>query len=187
MASETLADIMAGMRYGTVPKHQTDHELLALYADRIEAAAKRMEQTYLDQIRDAINQWGHEKYKAEHASVVNAAAMREALLKCREIASQWEADEAAGVAGTTDKPESRSAAEAVTDMEFEINAALAAPPRQCDVGTAEEQAERFEDYCEKRCCASDCDHRMYEDESKVGCTLIWAQMPYEPHEEGGAK
>lgn len=40
-ASEAIADIVAEMRYGTVPKHQTDHELLALYADRIEAAAKR--------------------------------------------------------------------------------------------------------------------------------------------------
>ena len=65
----------------------------------------------------------------------NMVAMREALLKCREIALQWEAEEAAGVAGTTDKPESRSAAEAVIDMEFEINAAFAKPPRNCDVHT----------------------------------------------------
>jgi len=38
---ETIKDIVGEMRYGTVPKHQTDHELLAIYADRIEAAAKR--------------------------------------------------------------------------------------------------------------------------------------------------
>lgn len=61
----------------------------------------------------------------------NAAAMRAALVKCREIALQWQADEAAGVAGTTDKPSARSAAEAVIDMEFEINAALSAPARNC--------------------------------------------------------
>ena len=63
----------------------------------------------------------------------DAAKLREALVKCREIALQWQADEAAGVAGTTDKPHARSAAEAVVDMEFEIDAALAAPPRNCDV------------------------------------------------------
>ena len=39
--NETIADIAAQMRNGTIPKHRTDHELLALYADRIEAAAKR--------------------------------------------------------------------------------------------------------------------------------------------------
>jgi len=39
--NETIADIEAEMRYGTIPKHRTDHELLALYADRIEAALKR--------------------------------------------------------------------------------------------------------------------------------------------------
>lgn len=78
MASESLADIVAEMRElaadieaGNAVVGQT---VWRNYADRIEAAAKRMEQTYLDQIRDAINQWGHEKYKAEHASVGNAAA-----------------------------------------------------------------------------------------------------------------
>ena len=57
-------------------------------------------------------------------------ALREALARCREIALQWQADEAAGVAGTTDKPRSRSAAEAVIDMEYEINAALAATEKE---------------------------------------------------------
>jgi len=68
---------------------------------------------------------------AEKSSAVgNAAKLREALARCREIALQWQADEAAGVAGTTDKPRSRSAAEAVIDMEYEINAALAATEKE---------------------------------------------------------
>lgn len=37
----TLAEIVAEMRNGAIPKHRTDHELLALYADRIEAVARR--------------------------------------------------------------------------------------------------------------------------------------------------
>lgn len=70
----------------------------------------------------------------------NASAMREALVKCREIALQWQADEADGVAGTTEKPNARSAAEAVIDMEFEINAALSVPARNCDRFTYEVDA-----------------------------------------------
>ena len=40
--SETIADIVAAMRNGTIPKHRTDHELLALYAARIQASAQRV-------------------------------------------------------------------------------------------------------------------------------------------------
>lgn len=39
--NETIADIVSAMRNGTIPRHRTDHELLTLYADRIEAAWKR--------------------------------------------------------------------------------------------------------------------------------------------------
>ena len=64
-------------------------------------------------------------HKRELAVYVLAIAkLRGALVKCRDIALLWQADEAAGVAGTTDKPHARSAAEAMIDIEFEINAAL---------------------------------------------------------------
>lgn len=79
----------------------------------------------------------------ENTPVGNAAAMREALEKCREIALQWQADEADGVAGTIDKPSARSAAEAVMDMEFEINAALSAPPRNCDLFACYSEAANY--------------------------------------------
>jgi hypothetical protein len=72
--------------------------------------------------------------------------LREAAVKCCEIALQWQADEAAGVAGTTDKPHARSAAEAVIDMEFELNAALSVPPRNCDrFKTAAEAIDAYQD------------------------------------------
>ena len=50
------------------------------------------------------------------------------------------------------------------------------PIRNCDVGTAEEQAKRHRDWCNSNVCkcASSC---------KI-CFAKWAQMPYE---EGGAK
>lgn len=78
----------------------------------------------------------------------------------------------------------------ITEAIKKCFAALSAPPRQCDVGTAKEQWSRFEkmcfssrqpddpDYCSCKCkvdggCVND-------------CALIWAQMPYGA-EEGGAE
>ena len=64
--------------------------------------------------------------------------------------------------------------------------ALAAPPRNCDIGTAEEQAERFVEFCDEEkgnrehcrncrlCNAQDCE-------------LAWSQMPYEKGETDGSK
>ena len=66
-----------------------------------------------------------------------------------------------------------------------VDAALTEPPRNCDVGTAEEQTERFESFCDKngridgvpRC-------EVCPLLNALDCSLVWAQMPYE---EGGAK
>ncbi len=73
-----------------------------------------------------------------------------------------------------------------------VKAALAAPPRQCDVGTAEEQHRRFIDYCNACDCPMGCIHRkefigMLDTRcaSMLKCYIRWAQMPYA--EEGGAK
>ena len=47
------------------------------------------------------------------------------------------------------------------------------PLRNCDVGTAEEQAKRCFAYCNQQIC-KDCPC------NTIGrCTLIWSQMPYE--------
>ena len=57
--------------------------------------------------------------------------------------------------------------------------------RNCDVGTVEEQAERFHAFCasNKKCgdvySCERCQFNSVED-----CELAWAQMPYE---EGGAE
>ena len=67
-------------------------------------------------------------------------------------------------------------------------AALAAPPRNCDVGTAEEQDERFHRFCvmqRKGSCAG-CPDPVGGRTVANGireCALVWAQMPY----EGGEK
>ena len=48
--------------------------------------------------------------------------------------------------------------------------------RNCDVGTPEEQVERFNKFCFPIKC-SEC--QLYKDEYLYTCILRWAQMPYE--------
>ena len=63
-----------------------------------------------------------------------------------------------------------------------VKPALSAPPRNCDVGTDEEQSRRYEELCDRHTCGSIC--------SLTGCPMYehdcspfaWTQMPYE---EGG--
>ena len=113
----------------------------------------------------------------------NSAKMREALNEARRfvLASAQRADrdllvsdEKRGVYVLTPK-----------DTLVKIDAALSAPPRNCDVGTVEEQAERFHAFCKSNKQPGDvyscerCQLNSIED-----CELAWAQMPYE---EGGAK
>ena len=61
-------------------------------------------------------------------------------------------------------------------------AALAAPPRNCDVGTAEEQEDRFRRYCNSR--GTFCGDCPLYNNRRGECRFAWAQMPYK---EGGAK
>ena len=68
-------------------------------------------------------------------------------------------------------------------LENEARAALAEPPRNCDVGTVDEQNYRHGLWC----CAHDVNGDMEADCAHNACSqciLKWAQMPYE---EGGAK
>ena len=65
-----------------------------------------------------------------------------------------------------------------------IGDALAAPPRNCDVGTAEEQSKRFVAACNGKYCR-DCPVRKYWSSKPNGltsCIHIWAQMPYNESE-----
>lgn len=62
-----------------------------------------------------------------------------------------------------------------------IRSALSAPPRQCDVGTPEEQYRRWVHFCEQRLHRCDnCPCNRPE-----GCTFTYENMPYA--EEGGAE
>ena len=64
-----------------------------------------------------------------------------------------------------------------------VNAALAAPPRNCDVGTAEEQHARFYNFCDKIEECKECP--LWRGGGLTSkCSVYWGQMPYE---EGGEK
>ena len=107
------------------------------------------------------------------------AEMREAIVKCVNLIIEY------GNAEIIKTP-----LDVIVDIEAIIKSALAAPARNCDVGTAEEQIKRWEEFC--------LEHHEYWKPSKGltaiqrcncpcregnGCNyFIWAQMPYT---EGG--
>lgn len=71
-----------------------------------------------------------------------------------------------------------------TNAQYQLDKAdeaLAEPLRNCDVGTAEEQAERFDEFCLVHWGTNDmsgenCRHCPL---SPFNCKLEWAKMPYE--------
>lgn len=78
------------------------------------------------------------------------------------------------------------AVEIIAKILLASEAALALPLRNCDIGTAEEQLDRYGVYCQNRCTF--CDNRHYcnicGERYRMKCMMEWAQMPYEA--EGGA-
>ena len=200
---ETIADIVREMRtIGRLDEKSTDkipRTLQALglrtYADRIEAAHKRevaelkrkMNDVVCENeaLRDACGTCGAKREleaTCEKSSLVgNAAKMREALketqsviAKCMDILNMIPS----GVPydGLID-----DVADELGDLRDScVNPALAVPPRNCDVGTADEQTNSYLAFCDRHTCQS-CPVGF---KRKTDCGFIWAQMPYE---EGGAK
>ena len=62
----------------------------------------------------------------------------------------------------------------------QMTTALSAPPRNCDVGTTDEQVERFQWFCDTRPCDG-CTLKNKVNET-LDCAIHWAQMPYEEGE-----
>ena len=130
---------------------------------------KALAEANAEHIVEAVN--AHERLVEENAR------LREALEKITKILS------------TDNMPFGVRAHVEMTNL---AKAALSAPPRNCDVGTPLEQAERFKAFCLPRvgkCCeASSCPakHKI----NQIGiqyCQLVWAQLPYEAPaaQEGG--
>ena len=111
--------------------------------------------------------------------------MRDALLAIKEVADR---DMRHHVSmSESDQTSIRAWANLFVSM---VDSALAEPPRNCDVGTAEEHAQRFYNFCESNssgingmckqtCPCIDCF-------DKCQCFAKWSLMPCEA-QEGGAK
>lgn len=172
---ETIADITAEMRLGVKDWKGERLGVFDCFADRIEAAAKREREAGAEaaQVCGEIGEMiGREATREESSRVGNAAAIRSALDKLVDFL-RW--------TYAQDYPVSRDKLADAIDIGV---SALASPPRNCDVGTAEEQSRRYEELCDRHTCGSRC--------SATGCPMYeydcspfaWSQMPYE---EGGSK
>ena len=146
---DTVEDIVAEMRDEAARADMEQYytlddaaESMREYAIRLEAAWKRQEQAHLDQIRDAMNMWGHEKYIAEHAqkpTVCNAAVMREALATLRKrfdnntMAYQDRYFKFSGWHWRKKAAEAARWRDVFLELREMCDSALAAPARNCDL------------------------------------------------------
>ena len=62
---------------------------------------------------------------------------------------------------------------------MEADKILSAPPRNCDVGTPEEQSARFDAHCRKHIGCLTCPLREKDGGVHKHCEFAWAHMPYE--------
>ena len=177
---ETIEDIVADIRAQNQGLPEDDYALSPLVcdllnlADRIEAAARREREDGAEaaQICGEIGEMiGREATREKSSLVGNSAKMRDALSDACYAIFNFLKTQNGGY-------------EEMAKALDKAKAALAEPPRNCDVGTDEEQLRRYEELCYSHTCGSRC--------SLTGCPLYeydcspfaWGQMPYE---KGSAK
>ena len=171
---ETIADIVAALRaVAYIQTAESPRDVLE-FANRIEAAAKREREAGAEaaQVCGEIGEMiGREATREKSSQVGNAAKMRESLSDACYAMFNFLKTQNGGY-------------EEMAKALDKAKAALAEPPRNCDVGTDEEQSRRYEDLCDRHTCGSRCSASgcpMYE----YDCSpFAWGQMPYE---EGGTK
>ena len=125
---------------------------------------------------------GVKKMCNESLELGNSAAMREALEKtqsviatCMEILNKI--PDGCDYDGLVDE-----VADELCDLrDSHVKAALSVPPRNCDVGTAEEQYARVRAFCKrhKHKVGLKCVDCPVNGVLPKNCALIWSQMPYE--------
>ena len=182
---ETIADIVSEMRN---EGHTGDASCLEWvgakmqrYADRIEAAANH-------HFREVTKMMPHEEVASakiettapageKSSAVGNSSAMRDALEKtqsaiatCMEILNKI--PDGCDYDGLVDE-----VADELCDLrESHVNAALSAPPRNCDVGTVDAQVSRYNKFCMQRTCR-ECPFSVSSE--LLACGVRWAQTPCE--------
>ena len=203
---ETIVDIVAEMRdrkkmLGSaissaplcypVDGMEAKVEILDEFIDRIDAAYRVEALKWVE-----ANAGLAKLVDPEKMPTGNGAKMRESL---KEIAYGY----CRGCGGENDQSfcDSQSCSEEVElrPLVQLARAALAEPPRNCDVGTAEEQEMRFSNWCDLNqkelklgrdnvpyaVCSKCPIEKSHEDcNGDTVCGVYWGQMPYE---EGGGK
>ena len=172
---ETIADIVADIRAQNQGLPEDSYALSPLvcdllsFADRIEAAAKREREAGAEaaQVCGEIGEMiGREATREKSSRVGNAAKMRNALSDACYAMFNFLKTQNGGY-------------EEMAKALDKAKAALAVPPRNCDVGTDEEQSRRYEELCDRHTCGSRCSASgcpMYEHDCSP---FAWGQMPYE--------
>ena len=166
---ETIADIVAALRaVAYIQTAESPRDVLE-FANRIEAAAKREREAGAEaaQICGEIGEMiGREATREKSSRVGNSAKMRDALSDACYAMFNFLKTQNGGY-------------EEMAKALDKAKAALAEPPRNCDVGTAEEQLKRFRAFCLSRKC-NECP---FVSSTYGECGVRWSQMPY----EGGEK
>lgn len=165
---ETQVDIIAEMRMGN-PVGLCAYRIgLPDKEEVYESGAKRritmIKAVTVQELADRLEA-AAKREKAQHG---NAAALREAIIKALTLIQVCDWPPGVSLDG-------------VAEVVREIDSALDKPPRQCDVGTAEEQEERFKHFCASNYSACDVDMeccRCPLESEKASCEFAWAQMPY---------
>lgn len=114
----------------------------------------------------AADMMERESTSEKSSAVGNAAAMREAL----ESVRNWCLNRLLNVPYQL----------TVEGLFSFVNTALSSPPRNCDIGTAEEQTRRFVDFCYR---SNECVSCQMEPKGETDCILAWAQTPYKKGDE----
>lgn len=75
----------------------------------------------------------------------------------------------------------------IADLLYQARDAISIPLRNCDVGTADEQDERFKNFCLSYYEPFNVDGECWKCplfKTKTRCQIAWAQMPYEQEQKG---
>ena len=172
--NETIADIIAEKRREanyivqvSQGKCQTRRDKAEDEARDIRREADRIEAAHKREVQNALDAGGFVEASRKNKQVGNAAKLREAI--------DYLCERMADMDATFDPSEVEC-----------LRAALAAPPRNCDIGTTTEQSDRMRHFClyDQGGCGG-CSRRN-KGMTFRECVIDWGQMPYEA-KEGGAK
>lgn len=163
---ETIAEVVADMRKAGALMPAAYMRDLLNYADRIESAWKRekaeWEAAACACVSDAVMSG---RVAVEHVPIGNAAALRQAVVKALTLLQVCTWPSGVSLDG-------------VAEVVHEIDSALDKPPRNCDIGTPDEQGVR---------CLATMRHwrKAYQGDALITAIMKWLQDPYK--DEGGAK